>query len=108
MPGLESLDDLSHIILVYVFHQAPANPPLMVKPFLDDTKHGVFSTRYPHRPNPIGLSVVRLRSVRANQVEIEGVDMLNGTPLLDVKPYIVDFDVHVVEKVGWYGHRAHP
>jgi tRNA-Thr(GGU) m(6)t(6)A37 methyltransferase TsaA len=106
--GLESLDALSNIILIYVFHQAPSDFALMVKPFLDESQHGIFSTRYPVRPNPIGISVVRLLQVQGNRLMIAGVDMLDQTPLLDIKPYLPDFDVHPVEKVGWYGRRAHP
>ena len=106
--GLESLDGLSNIILLYIFHKAPTTVSLMVKPFLDDVQHGIFATRYPVRPNPLGLSVVRLKEVIGNRLKIKGVDMLDGTPLLDIKPYVPEFDIHAVEKIGWYAHRAHP
>ena len=78
---------------------------LLVKPFLDDQLHGVFATRYPYRPNPIGLSVVRLITRKDNILEIEGVDMLDGTPLLDIKPYVPDFDIRTDTRNGWYDSR---
>ena len=74
---------------------------MQVKPFLEDKKHGVFATRAPKRPNPIGISVVKLLRVDNNILEVENIDVLNGTPLLDIKPYIPQFDIHQVEKSGW-------
>jgi tRNA-Thr(GGU) m(6)t(6)A37 methyltransferase TsaA len=106
--GLDGVEEFSHLILVYVFHRAPDQVPLRVKPFLDDRQHGLFATRYPNRPNPIGLSVVRLVNRSQNRLEILGVDMLDGTPLLDIKPYVPDFDIHTISKIGWYANRAHP
>ncbi|HTX79199.1 MAG TPA: tRNA (N6-threonylcarbamoyladenosine(37)-N6)-methyltransferase TrmO [Longilinea sp.] len=106
--GLDGIDGLSHLILIYVFHQALDSIELMVKPFLDNTPHGVFSTRFYRRPNSIGLSVVRLIERDGLRLKIQNVDMLDGTPLLDIKPYVPDFDIHTVEKLGWYAHRAHP
>jgi tRNA (Thr-GGU) A37 N-methylase len=70
-------------------------------PFLDREARGVFATRAPTRPNPIGLSVVRLRSVEANLLQIENVDIVDGTPLLDIKPYAPQFDHYAVERTGW-------
>ena len=93
--GLTDLDGFSHIILIYHFH----------KSFFDNKTHGVFATRAPKRPNPIGMSVVRLLSVEKNVLTIENVDMLDGTPLLDIKPYIADFDIHPSEKSGWIGNK---
>ena len=104
--GLKDIDHLSHIHLLYVFHQSTGYK-LHVKPFLDDHDHGVFTTRYPYRPNPIGLSIVRLISRKENMLTIEGVDVLNGTPLLDIKPYIPDFDLRTENvRVGWYETRS--
>ena len=77
----------------------------MVKPFLDDALHGLFATRYPYRPNPIGLSVVQLIGRTGNSLEIEGVDMLEGTPLLDIKPYVPEFDIRTNTQIGWYDSR---
>ncbi len=103
--GLQDLDGFSHIILLYLFHQSePYN--LLVQPFLDDQQHGLFATRYPSRPNPIGLSIVRLLGLRENILEIEGVDVLDGTPLLDIKPYVPDFDVFTDVKTGWFAKRS--
>ena len=103
--GLQDLEGLSHLILLYVFHRS-VGYALQVKPFLDDQLHGLFATRYPARPNPIGLSVVRLVARRGNQLEIEGVDMLDGTPLLDIKPYVPEFDVRTETRTGWYENRS--
>lgn len=100
MEGLEDLDGFSHIYLIYHFHKSD-NYTLKTKPFLDDKTHGVFATRAPQRPNSIGISVVKLVEINDNVLEVENVDILDGTPLLDIKPYIPDFDVHEVEKIGW-------
>jgi tRNA (adenine37-N6)-methyltransferase len=89
--GLQDVEGFSHLILLYVFH-CSSDYTLRVKPFLDDQQRGLFATRYPARPNPIGLSVVRLLTQRGPVLEIEGVDVLDGTPLLDIKPYVPDFD----------------
>jgi len=98
--GLKDLDGFSHVILVYSFHQAkPAD--LLVKPFLDDTKHGVFATRAPRRPNGIGISIVKLLAVDKNILEVENLDILDGTPLLDIKPYVPDFDKQEGVRIGW-------
>jgi tRNA-Thr(GGU) m(6)t(6)A37 methyltransferase TsaA len=103
--GLQDLEGFSHIILLYVFH-CSSGYTLLVKPFLDDTLRGLFASRYPCRPNPIGLSVVRLRQRQENILEIEGVDMLDGTPLLDIKPYVPEFDVRNETRTGWYETRS--
>jgi len=100
--GLKDLDGFSHVILLYHFHEA-RRPKLSVTPFMDSEKRGVFSTRAPCRPNPIGLSVVRLLSVRGASLEVEGIDVLDGTPLLDIKPYVPDFDVVRTRRIGWLG-----
>ena len=102
--GLQDLEGFSHIILLYIFHQSHEYN-LKVKPFLDDQLHGLFTTRYPHRPNPIGKSIVQLLSRSDNVLNIQGVDVLEGTPLLDIKPHVPDFDVYTGVKTGWYTHR---
>jgi tRNA-Thr(GGU) m(6)t(6)A37 methyltransferase TsaA len=104
-PGLQDIDGLSHLILLYVFHRS-SGYSLHVTPFLDDQQRGLFSTRYPSRPNPIGLSIVRLLARRENILEIEGVDVLDGTPLLDIKPYVPDFDIRQDVQTGWYATRS--
>jgi len=103
--GLRGLDGFSHIILLYVFHQSEGYR-LQVQPFLDDELHGLFATRHPCRPNPIGISIVRLLACHDNILDIEGVDVLDGTPLLDIKPYVPDFDVRTEVSTGWYAQRS--
>jgi len=98
--GLQDLEGFSHLILLYHFHRSPDHS-LVVQPFLDEVPHGVFATRAPRRPNPIGLSVVRLISVHSNIVDIENVDILDGTPLLDIKPYIPGIDQPEKVRIGW-------
>jgi len=102
--GLQDLEGFSHIILLYIFHQSDGYS-LKVKPFLDDQLHGLFATRYPCRPNQIGLSVVQLSTRRENILDIVGVDVLDGTPLLDIKPYVPDFDMRLDTHTGWYEHH---
>jgi len=103
--GLQDVEGFSHVILLYAFHQSEGYS-LRVKPFLDDQLRGLFATRHPCRPNPIGLSIVRLLARRDNLLEIEGVDVLDGTPLLDIKPYVPDFDARENVRVGWYETRS--
>ena len=98
--GLRDLEGFSHICLVYWFHKASA-PQLIVKPFLDDQPRGVFATRAPCRPNPIGLSVVRLISREENVLHLEDLDILDGTPLLDIKPYVSRFEYREATRSGW-------
>ena len=98
--GLRDLEEFSHIFLLYLI-DCPQGYKLQVKPFLDDQEHGVFATRYPCRPNPIGLSIVHLLRVEGNHLDIEGVDMLDGSPLLDIKPYIPEFDIRKNVQTGW-------
>ena len=99
--GLQDIDGFSHLILLYAFHLS-SGYSLYVIPFLDDQQRGVFATRYPYRPNPIGLSVVRLKMRQGAALTVEGVDVLDGTPLLDIKPYVHDFDVQTGIRTGWY------
>ena len=98
--GLNDLDGFSHIYLLYHFHQAPP-VQLLVKPFLQDTERGVFATRAPCRPNAIGLSIVKFMKREGNILHVEDVDILDGTPLLDIKPYTAKFDLRDVTKSGW-------
>jgi tRNA-Thr(GGU) m(6)t(6)A37 methyltransferase TsaA len=103
--GLKDLDGFSHIILLYHFHRSEGFE-LLQSPFLDREKHGVFSIRSPRRPNPIGLSVVRLLGIEGNILRISDVDMLDGTPLLDIKPYVDPFDVRKDVRIGWLKGRV--
>lgn len=98
--GLKDLDGFDRIWLLFWCHRA-ADVKLHVKPYMDDTLRGLFSTRAPSRPNAIGLSCVKLLSVNGNRLEIEDIDMLDGTPLLDIKPYVSKFDVFDVQRCGW-------
>ncbi len=98
--GLRDLDGFSHIYLLYQFHQAQRTE-LSVVPFMDTVARGVFATRSPLRPNHIGLSIVELLKVEANVVTIRGVDVLDGTPLLDIKPFIAAFDEVKDSRSGW-------
>ncbi len=102
--GLQDLDGFSYVILIYALHRS-SGFSLRVKPFLDDVARGVFATRHPRRPNPIGLSTVRLLSCRDNILEVDGIDVLDGTPLLDIKPYVPDFDLKIGARAGWYDSR---
>ncbi|MGD0081099.1 MAG: tRNA (N6-threonylcarbamoyladenosine(37)-N6)-methyltransferase TrmO [Methanoregula sp.] len=98
--GLSDLDGFARIILIYAFHQC-TGCGLTVTPFLDSTPRGVFATRSPRRPNAIGLSVVRLIGVKGTTLEVEDVDVLDGTPLLDIKPYVPGFDSYPGSSCGW-------
>jgi tRNA-Thr(GGU) m(6)t(6)A37 methyltransferase TsaA len=100
-PGLQDLEGFSHITLLYYFHRA-TEERLTVKPYLDDVSRGVFATRAPWRPNRLGLTTVRLLERRDNVLAVAGVDMLDGTPLLDIKPYVAEFDiVRGPVRCGW-------
>lgn len=103
--GLKDLEGFSHIILIYHLHRSRGFK-LHVKPFLDDQLRGVFATRAPRRPNAIGISVVRLLQVDRNILKIEDVDILEGTPLLDIKPYVPTFDEREAVRTGWLSSRA--
>lgn len=104
MEGLTDLDGFSHVILLYHCHLA-GNYKLRIKPFLDNQNRGLFATRAPSRPNAIGLSTTRLLRIEENRLFVSDVDMLDGSPVLDIKPYIPRFDVRKVDKIGWLtGH----
>lgn len=104
--GLRDLDGFSHIILLYFFHRADPGFDLSVTPFLDDEPKGLFATRYPRRPNPIGLSVVRLMRCERRVLHVAGIDVLDSTPLLDIKPYVPPFDAFPEAAFGWLAGRA--
>jgi len=98
--GLKGIEGFSHIILVYYFDRSK-NEELLGRPFLEDTEHGIFAIRSPHRPNHIGISIVKLQNIEDNIVTFTEVDMLDGTPLLDIKPYVSHFDCRQQVKNGW-------
>jgi tRNA-Thr(GGU) m(6)t(6)A37 methyltransferase TsaA len=99
--GLKDIAGFSHLILIYHFHLAEGYS-LITRPFLDNEGKGIFSIRHFNRPNPIGMSVVRLDKVKGNILTVGEVDIIDGTPLLDIKPYVPDFDVRHNVKKGWY------
>jgi tRNA (adenine37-N6)-methyltransferase len=98
--GLKDLGGFSHVILLYYFHQV-SGMKLTVTPFLDSEPRGIFATRAPSRPNPIGLSVVKLLGIEGKMLRVENLDILDGTPLLDIKPYVPEFDHRLDARLGW-------
>ena len=98
--GLKDLQGFSHIHLFYYFNQSQKTC-LRLKPYLSDEEHGIFATRAPHRPNKLGMSLVRLVRVEDNILHVRDLDILDGTPLLDIKPYIQRFDLRKTVKSGW-------
>ena len=100
--GLRDLDGFERIWLVYWFDRAKP-VELVVTPYLDTTRRGLFATRAPCRPNPIGLSAVRLLEIVGNILQVDGLDILDNTPLLDIKPYIPAFDAFDARRIGWCG-----
>jgi tRNA-Thr(GGU) m(6)t(6)A37 methyltransferase TsaA len=104
--GLKDVEGFSHIILVFHFHLARKSS-LKLKPYLDNKNRGIFSTRAPGRPNPIGISVVRLIGIEETLLQILDVDIVDGTPLLDIKPYVPAFDVRETVKIGWLEKNIH-
>jgi len=98
--GLQDLEGFSHIMLFYHCHLAQPYR-LMVKPFLDDVAHGLFATRAPARPNPIGLSIVRLIRISNHMLDVEDIDIIDRSPLLDIKPFVPEFDTRDAARIGW-------
>lgn len=99
--GLKDLSDFSHIYCLYYFDMVKLPVPLQSKPFLDDEIKGVFAIRTPFRPNPIGISILKILEIRENKIEVKNVDILDKTPLLDLKPYVPQFDYIRTTKIGW-------
>ncbi len=98
--GLKDLEGFSHIWVIFVFHKSEGYD-LHVKPYLDEEARGVFACRAPRRPNPIGMSLVKLENISDNILNIKGLDMLDGSPVLDIKPYVGDFDEFSDVRIGW-------
>ncbi|MBO1273600.1 tRNA (N6-threonylcarbamoyladenosine(37)-N6)-methyltransferase TrmO [Shewanella sp. 4t3-1-2LB] len=101
--GLADLQGFSHIVLLCHLHQC-SGFQMKVTPYLDDNQRGLFATRSPRRPNPIGLSVVELLSIENNLLHIQNLDLLDGTPVLDIKPYVGEFDHRQGARFGWFEH----
>ncbi len=99
--GLSDLDGFSHVIVIYHLHRSQPGR-LVVTPFLDTQPRGIFATRSPQRPNAIGLSTLRVVRVDGPRVHVEDVDMLDGTPILDLKPYVPQFDDRPADRIGWF------
>jgi len=104
--GLHDVEGFSHIFLIYHFHLS-RKVSLKAKPFMDDKTHGIFAIRGPSRPNPIGVSIVRLVRIEKNILHVEDLDIVDGTPLLDIKPYVPEFDIREVKKTGWLEKNVH-
>lgn len=104
--GLKDLEGFSHIILLYHCHKA-GETKLVRKPFMDKKEHGIFAIRAPSRPNSIGFSVVRLAGIEDNILKIKDLDILDGTPVLDIKPYVPEMDVKEVTNIGWLEDNVH-
>lgn len=102
--GLADLDGFSHIYLLFYLHECNSYQ-LKVKPFLDTVERGIFATRSPARPNPVGLSVVTLMSVTGNILKIQGIDILDGTPLIDIKPFVPMFEDRTNVRTGWFSDK---
>lgn len=98
--GLKDIEGFSHIIVLYHFNRSRGFN-LHVVPFLDSRPRGVFATRAPKRPNPIGLSILKFQKVMGNILHVDNIDILDGTPLLDIKPYVPEFDRQAEVRVGW-------
>jgi tRNA-Thr(GGU) m(6)t(6)A37 methyltransferase TsaA len=99
-PGLKDLDGFSHAIIIYYFHKSHKED-LVGKPFLEDKVHGIFAIRSPHRPNHIGLSIVKIEGIEENKLRFSDVDILDRTPVLDIKPYVKHFDARDNTTSGW-------
>ena len=104
--GLADIDQFSYVLVISHLHLMQGYA-LEVTPFMDTQTHGVFATRSPRRPNPIGLSIVRLIRVEGATLHIEEVDLVDGTPVLDIKPYVPQLDDRVAERIGWFAEHVH-
>ncbi|NPV51294.1 MAG: tRNA (N6-threonylcarbamoyladenosine(37)-N6)-methyltransferase TrmO [Candidatus Methanofastidiosum sp.] len=102
--GLKDLDGFSHIFLIYHFHLSKGFS-LKIKPFLDDVERGIFSTRAPKRPNSIGLSLLAVEKIEGNMIYVSGIDIIDKTPVLDIKPYVSHFDQRPDVKDGWFPNK---
>ena len=98
--GLKDLEDFSHAFILTHLHKSNKEP-MISRPYLEDIDHGVFSIRTPHRPNHIGLTIIKIDSIVDNIIHIKGVDMIDDTPVLDIKPYISYFDCRENTRSGW-------
>jgi len=103
--GIRDIEGFSHLIILYHLHEIQGQE-LTVIPFLDNTPHGIFATRSPKRPNPVGLSVMSFCGVSDEGIILNNVDVLHGTPVIDIKPYVPDFDIWPADRVGWFEGKS--
>jgi len=103
-PGLRDIKDFEYLILITRFHVG-SSENLNVIPFMDIKTHGVFATRSPARPNRLGMTIVKLKKINGNILEVSGNDMLDQTPVIDIKPYVPALDAKETERIGWYKDR---
>jgi tRNA (adenine37-N6)-methyltransferase len=101
---LRDLDGFSHVIVIYHLHLVHGHE-LTVVPFLDHVPHGIFATRSPKRPNPIGISIYPIVRIDGCRISVTDVDAVDGSPILDMKPYVPAFDAPVAERIGWFAGR---
>ncbi len=99
--GLKDVDGFSHVMLLFHLHEMKKEVQLIITPFMDNKEHGVFATRSPARPASIGLSTVKVKKVDGNKLYFEGADMLNGSPLIDIKPFFRNVDNRLDAVSGW-------
>ena len=99
--GVKDISDFSHIYCLYFFDMVKPPVPLQSKPFLENKIRGIFATRTPFRPNPIGISILQILEIKGNKIEVNNADILDNTPLLDLKPYVPHFDNIKTNKIGW-------
>jgi len=104
-PGLEDLEEFSHIVVVFYLHLV-RSLSLKASPPWDNKQHGVFATRSPYRPNPIGISIVKLGKIRGNRLFIKGIDMADQTPVLDIKPYVPSLNPTDSVRTGWLENKV--
>ena len=104
--GLKDVEEFSYIILIFHFHLSKG-ASLKAMPYMDNKLHGIFSIRGPSRPNPIGISTVKLVNIKDNILYIQDIDIVDGTPLLDIKPYVPEFDIRETAKTGWLEKNVH-
>ena len=107
--GLQDLEGFSHVILIYYFDRSD-DTQLRVKPYLDESSKGIFATRHQNRPNKIGLSIVQIVKIENNKILVKGIDVLNNTPLVDIKPFVPFFDCQDLKNlsVGWLKDKLIP
>jgi tRNA-Thr(GGU) m(6)t(6)A37 methyltransferase TsaA len=103
-PGLKDLEGFDYVYVFFKFDRADKKK-LLVRPYLDEVERGVFSTRSPLRPNPLGMTIVKLDKIVENRIFVSGVDILDNSPVIDIKPYIPDFDHNLPKKTGWYANK---